>query len=240
MGCREIVAYFQSLADLQTAEHSQRFFKTKKGEYGEGDKFLGIRVPVVRQAVKRYKETPLDVAEELLRSEYHELRLFALLLMVYRFEHGDSREQEEVYRRYLANTRYINSWDLVDSSAPYIVGKYLQDKERDILYTLSASSSLWERRIAILSTFSFIREQEFKETLAIAEALLHDPEDLIHKAAGWMLREVGKRDPEKERAFLDAHHRTMPRTMLRYAIEKLDEDERQHYLKGASKQKQRS
>lgn len=229
---REITAHLNSLADPERARHSQRYFKTGPGEYGEGDKFLGLRVPVVRQAVKKYAAASLDTAAELLESEFHEVRLFALLLLVARFGKSDAAGQEKIYRLYLRHTRHINNWDLVDSSAPYIVGGYLHDKERSILYPLAKSKSLWERRIAVMATFWFIRDGEFDDALRIATLLLNDPEDLIHKAVGWMLREIGKRDTASETAFLKAHCRNMPRTMLRYAIEKFTPAERQKYLAG--------
>ncbi len=232
MAYKEILDHLHSLADPETAEHSQRFFKTAEGQYGFGDKFLGIRVPVIRQAVKKFKTTPLRVAEKLLTSEYHEVRLFALLLLVFHFSRSGVDEQGEIYRLYLSNTRYVNNWDLVDSSAHYIVGAYLENRDRSILYDLSKSNSLWERRIAVMSTFYFIRKNQFDDTLHISERLLNDKEDLIHKAVGWMLREIGKRDLAIETAFLKAHYQKMPRTMLRYAIEKFSKEERQKYLSG--------
>ena len=229
---QEVTNHLRSLANPEIAKHSQRFFKTAEGEYGFGDKFLGIRVPVIRQAVKKYNNTPLSVAEQLLKSEYHEVRLFALLLLVFRFSKSNADEQEEIYHLYLRNTQYINNWDLVDCSAHYIVGTYLENKGKSVLYNLSQSNSLWERRIAIMSTFYFIKKGQFSDTLQISEQLLSDQEDLIHKAVGWMLREVGKRDLAKEVAFLKAHYQKMPRTMLRYAIEKFSQEERQKYLRG--------
>ncbi|MGB5966126.1 MAG: DNA alkylation repair protein [Sulfurimonadaceae bacterium] len=232
MGYQEIIDHLHCLADPETAEHSQRFFKTAEGEYGFGDKFLGIRVPVIRQAVKRYKTTPLSVVEKLLKSEYHEVRLFALLLLVFRFSKSSADEQEVIYNLYLCNTRYVNNWDLVDSSAHYIVGAYLENRDVSVLYDLSKSDLLWERRIAVMSTFHFIKKNQFSDTLRIAEQLLSDKEELIHKAVGWMLREVGKRDLAIEVAFLKDHYQKMPRTMLRYAIEKFSDSERQEYLNG--------
>lgn len=229
---QEITDHLRSLANPEIAEHSQRFFKTTKGEYGFGDKFLGIRVPVIRQAVKKYKNTPLSVAEKVLKSEYHEVRLFALLLLVFRFSKSSVDEQEEIYHLYLSNTQYVNNWDLVDTSAHHIIGTYLENRDKSMLYDLSKSDSLWERRIAIMSTFYFIKKNQFSDTLHISEQLLSDQEDLIHKAVGWMLREVGKRDLAKEVAFLKSHYQKMPRTMLRYAIEKFSKEERQKYLSG--------
>jgi 3-methyladenine DNA glycosylase AlkD len=168
----------------------------------------------------------------LLKSEYHEIRLFALLLLVAYFAKADAAGQEKIHRLYLKHTRYINNWDLIDSSAPYIVGGYLHDKDRSILYELARSKSLWERRIAVMATFWFIRDEQYDDALRIAAQLLNDPEDLIHKAVGWMLREIGKRDKTTESVFLKAHYRDMPRTMLRYAIERFSPAERQRYLSG--------
>ncbi len=231
MAYQEIIDHLHCLANPEIAEHSQRFFKTAEGEYGFGDKFLGIRVPLIRQAVKRYKTTPLSVAEKLLKSEYHEVRLFALLLLVLRFSKSSAHEQEIIYHLYLSNTQYVNNWDLVDSSAHYIVGAYLENRDRSVLYDLAQSNLLWERRIAVMSTFYFIKNNQFSDTLRISKQLLSDQEDLIHKAVGWMLREVGKRDLAIEVAYLKKHYQEMPRTMLRYAIEKFSKVERGKYLK---------
>jgi len=227
---KEITAHLNSLANPGIAEHSQRFFKTAKGEYGYGDKFLGIRVPVIRQVVRKYKTASLSTAEKLLRSCYHEIRLFALLLLVDRFSTGSVDEQEVIYQLYLNNTRYINNWDLVDSSVHYIVGAYLDGKDKSVLYGLAESDSLWERRVAIMATFYFIRQNQFADALKLSKILLTDEEDLIHKAVGWMIREIGKRDRDKEIAFLNRHCKKMPRTMLRYAIEKFSKIERRQYL----------
>jgi 3-methyladenine DNA glycosylase AlkD len=227
---QQIINHLQSLADPVIAEHSQRFFKTGKGEYGEGDLFLGIRVPVIRKAVKKFKVVPLPSLKKLMKSEFHEIRLFALLSLVYQYERTD--QKDEIYKIYLSHTKYINNWDLVDATAPNIVGDYLQDKDKSLLYKLAESELLWERRIAIMATFKFIRSGQFRDILLISEILLHDNHDLIHKAVGWMLREVGNRDQFVEEIFLKKHYKNMPRTMLRYAIEKFDEDKRQRYLKG--------
>ena len=226
---REIL---RSLANPEIAEHSQRFFKTGQGEYGEGDQFLGIRVPVLRQQVKAFWELPLGDIQTLLQSSFHEERLFSLLLLVYKFAKGGEDEKSAIFDLYLSNTQYINNWDLVDSSAYHIVGTYLEDKDRQILYTLAQSESLWERRIAIMSTFHFIRNHHFDDTLNLAKQLLNDQEDLIQKAVGWMLREVGKRDRLVEKRFLKSCYKKMPRTMLRYAIEKFPAQERKQYLDG--------
>ena len=223
----------RNLANSEIAEHSQRFFKTGKGEYGEGDRFLGIRVPVVRQQVKIFRDTTLAEIQKLLVSPFHEERLFSLLLLVHRFSKGSEDEQQAIYGMYLNNTQSINNWDLVDSSACQIVGVYLESRDRRILYRLVQSDSLWERRIAIMSTLHFIRKQDFEDTLELSKRLLDDPEDLIHKAVGWMLREVGKRNASVEKAFLKSNYKKMPRTMLRYAIEKFSEQERKKYLDGS-------
>ena len=228
----EINNYLQALANSEIAQHSQRFFKTAKGEYGFGDIFLGIRVPIIRQAVKKFKTASLQTTTELLQSPYHEIRLFALLQLVQAFNHGDKAQQETIYQLYLQHTQFINNWDLVDSSAHKIVGAYLLESDRAPLYNLAKSDLLWERRIAIIATFAFVDNKQFDDSLIIAEILLNDEEDLIHKAVGWVLREVGKKDQEVEESFLKQHYQTMPRTMLRYAIEKFDEPLRKAYLKG--------
>ncbi len=231
MAEREILDHLKALANPMIAEHSQRFFKTAKGEYGYGDIFLGIRVPQVRLVVKKFRDTPIKTAARLLKSKYHEIRLFALLLLVDRFSKANIDEREAIYQLYLNNTRYINNWDLVDSSAHKILGPCLLDKDKSILYELAQSDSLWERRIAIMTSLYFIQKNQFDDTLKLAALLLYDHEDLIHKAVGWMLREVGKRERHIEEAFLNRHCQLMPRTMLRYAIEKFDPEQRQEYLK---------
>lgn len=230
LSAQQIQHTLRQLADPGIAEHSQRFFKTGKGEYGEGDRFLGIRIPVLRKQLKTYKSTPPRQIQRLLKSPYHEERLFALLLLVDKFKHAEADEQTAIYELYLNNTQYINNWDLVDSSAHKIVGAYLDDKDKQPLYQLAKSNSLWQRRIAIIATFHLINKNEFSDALKIATLLLNDTHDLIHKAVGWMLREIGKRNIRVERSFLDQHYQQMPRTMLRYAIEKFPEKERQAYL----------
>jgi len=207
------------------------FFKTGKGEYGEGDKFLGIVVPKQRELVKKYwKDLNLTEITKLLKSPFHEERLIALLLLVKKFETGE--EQEKIFKLYLKNTKFINNWDLVDLTAPNIVGEYLKGKDRKVLYKLAKSKSLWEKRISILATFQFIKNKDPKDTLKISEILLKDEHDLIHKAVGWMLREVGKKCGEEiEEKFLQKYVKKMPRTMLRYAIERFPEEKRQRYLK---------
>ena len=236
-----ITDYLLKLANPEIAAHSQGFFKTAKGQYGEGDLFLGIRVPILRQAVKQLQSTSVTTAEQLLSSKYHEVRLFALLLLVTKFTQAkqlsDDRGLTDIYQRYLNNTQFINNWDLVDSSAYHIVGAYLYHSDQaeqteKKLFELAHSSDLWQRRIAIVAPYHFIKQQQYQYTLQVAEILLNDPHDLIHKAVGWMLREVGKQDKQTEVDFLNKHYRKMPRTMLRYAIEKFSPDERQAYLKG--------
>jgi 3-methyladenine DNA glycosylase AlkD len=229
---KNIRADLQNLADKERARALQRFFKTGPGEYAEGDIFLGIRVPDVRRLVKKYKDVPLRDVIKLLRSALHEERLLALLLLVKAYSSGDEETQKRIYQTYLENTAYINNWDLVDLSAGHIVGAFLMKRNRRPLYSLAKSRLLWERRISVLSTFYFIRHDDFHDTLKIAEMLLSDQEDLIHKAVGWMLREIGKRHLDTEERFLREHYRNMPRTMLRYAIERFPEAKRQRYLKG--------
>ena len=221
-----------ALADPVDARFLQGFFKTAPGQYGAGDKFLGLRAPDLRRLVREYSE--LDDAEvfRMLESSWHEERLLALLFLVDKYHRGDGTRRNGIHRAYLSNTRYINNWDLVDASAQYIVGPHLAVGNIGLLERLSRSDDIWERRIAIVSTFHFIRAGEFRPTLKIAKLLVNDPHDLIHKAVGWMLREVGKRDRSAEDAFLSRHYRKMPRTMLRYAIERHPERVRKQYLKG--------
>lgn len=220
------------LGEPSIAKQSQRFFKTAKGEYGEGDVFLGIRVPVLRKQVKQLKQLPFTHTKGLLHSSYHEIRLFALLHMVQCYNKADDILKEEIYQYYLSNTAYVNNWDLVDSSAHLIVGAHLSKRKRKVLYQLSRSTLLWDRRIAMISCFYFIKQNDFEDALAIAKQLLQDEHDLIHKSVGWMLREIGKRNKAREQSFLNQHYQQMPRTMLRYAIEKFSPQERQAYLKG--------
>jgi 3-methyladenine DNA glycosylase AlkD len=227
---RELKARLADVADPARVPGLQRFFKTGPGEYAEGDEFIGVTVPQLRALVRAAGEVPLPEAARLLRSRVHEERLLALLVLVRAFERGDDAGRRAIYELYLANTAFINNWDLVDTSAPQIVGGWLRDRSRAPLRRLAKSASLWERRIAILATFRFIRDGEFEPTLEIADLLLEDAHDLIHKAVGWMLREVGNRDAAAERRFLARRYSRMPRTMLRYAIEHLDKDERAHYM----------
>lgn len=222
----------QRLGSPDGARFLQRFFRTGPGEYGEGDRFLGIRVPVLRRLAREYRGLPLDDAAVLLRSPWHEARLLALLLLADAYARGTAQAREAIYRLYLDHTAYVDNWDLVDTSAPHVVGAHLEAGDRGVLEALARSGSLWERRIAIVATQHFIRRGDFGTTLRIAEMLVDDGHDLIHKAVGWMLREVGNRDRAAEEAFLRRHHRTMPRTMLRYAIEKFPPELRQSYLRG--------
>lgn len=229
---KQIESRLRKLADPADAGQLQRFFKTGRGEYGEGDRFLGIRVPAVRKCIRGYRDVTLSETLLLLRSKWHEARLLALLMLVDRYRRGSTAEQRAICRAYLANTAYINNWDLVDLSAHHIVGAYLFERSRKPLYRLARSKDLWERRISIIATFHFIDRDDYADSLGIAEVLLHDDHDLIHKAVGWMLREIGNRDLRTEERFLARHYKTMPRTMLRYAIERFPERKRQAYLKG--------
>ena len=229
---KEISKRLQKMGDKEDALFLQGFFKTGVGQYGEGDIFLGIRVPAIRKLAKEYKNLQLKEILSLLKSPYHEVRLFALILFVNAFAQSDETIQKKIYDLYVANTRYINNWDLVDISAPNIVGAFLLTKSRKPLYQLAKSKTLWERRIAVLATFYFIKNNQFADALKIAGILLQDKEDLIHKAAGWMLREVGKRDIDCAESFLQKHCRVMPRTMLHYALERFAPSKRRKYLDG--------
>jgi 3-methyladenine DNA glycosylase AlkD len=229
----DVVKALQQVASPERAKNSEWFFKTGPGQYGEGDVFIGVTVPNQRKVAKQYVGLSFGEVEKLLLSPVHEERLTGLLILVYRFKKSDEQARGEIYDFYMAHTKRVNNWDLVDSSASNIVGAYLADKDRAVLYELARSDNLWERRIAIIATAHFISLGESKDTFAIAEILLGDTHDLIHKAVGWMLREVGKNcGQEAEEEFLKKHYRVMPRTMLRYAIERFDEPLRQQYLRG--------
>jgi len=230
---RDIQKRLKKLGNPEHAAISQKFFKTGPGEYGEGDVFIGIRVPVLRKLVMEFKDLPASEVEILLRSPIHEERLLAILLFVRIFKNGDDDVKKDIYDLYLKSTEFINNWDLVDASAEHIVGAYLLDKDKAPLYRLAQSKALWERRISIMATFHFLKHHEFSETIKICNMLLSDRHDLIHKATGWMLREIGKRDLKIEEKYLKALYKKMPRTMLRYAIEKFPENKRQRYLKGS-------
>jgi 3-methyladenine DNA glycosylase AlkD len=227
-----LILELQNLANPEQAKILQKFFKTSKGEYGEGDIFLGIKVPVQRQIAKKYFGLGLIKIKKLLDSLIHEHRLIALLILIEKYNKSYEENKGNIFNFYLKNTKNINNWDLVDLSAPKIVGNFLFDKDKKILYNLAKSKNLWEKRIAIVSTFAFIKKQEFKDTLTISELLLKDKHDLIHKAVGWMLREVGKKDEEILENFLKQNYNQMPRTMLRYSIEKFEEGKRKKYLRG--------
>jgi 3-methyladenine DNA glycosylase AlkD len=228
----EIQARLRSLGNSEAAAFAAGFFKTGPGQYGEGDVFLGIRVPVLRRVAREYRGLALDQIIELLRSAVHEERLLALLILVWRAAQAEDAAKKEIFDLYLAHTRFINNWDLVDSSAPTIVGGHLAERSHKPLYRLAASRCIWERRISIIATLYFIRQGQYDDTLRIAERLLGDREDLIHKAAGWMLREVGKRDQPVLEGFLRQHVGIMPRTMLRYAIERFPAERRLAILRG--------
>lgn len=226
----ELKKELRSLADPHRVAVLQGFFKTGPGEYGEGDIFLGITVPVLRSVVKRYRDLPLVDVLDFLQSPIHEHRMVALIILVEKFKRGNNIEKAQIYQAYLDNTKWINNWDLVDVTCHKIVGEYLIDKDRGILYEMAQLDDLWKKRIAVVSTAAFIRNDDFYDILKISEILVNDEHDLIQKAVGWMLREVGKRDRAVEEIFLKKYYQTMPRTMLRYAIERFPEDERQFYL----------
>lgn len=230
MTAKDLQTCLRALGHPKDAAFLAGFFKTGPGQYGEGDVFIGVRVPMIRKVAKEYKGLALAEVERLLHSPIHEERLAALVIMVLQAAKAGAQARKQIYDFYLANTRFINNWDLVDVSAPQVVGAYLADKSRGPLYRLAKSSCLWDRRISILATFHFIRQADFDDTLKIAEMLLGDSEDLMHKAVGWMLREVGKRDVAALECFLCQHCRVMPRTMLRYAIERFPERKRQIYM----------
>ncbi|MBU2616014.1 MAG: DNA alkylation repair protein [Nanoarchaeota archaeon] len=215
-------------ADSGRASAYQRFFKTGKGQYGEGDMFIGLTVPFQRVLAKRYVDLSLEDVERLLKSKVHEFRMTGFLILVYKF---DKRNREEIYNFYLNNLDGANNWDLVDCTADKIMGEYLLDRDKSVLYEFAHSNDLWRKRVAIISTFRFIKNNQFEDTLKISEILLNDKHDLIHKAVGWMLREVGKRDLSVEENFLKKYYKNMPRTMLRYAIEKFEENKRKEWLK---------
>lgn len=227
----DIQRELETYADPVKREYLPRFFKTGKGEYGEGDKFLGVVVPNTRTVAKQHKDAPFAVMAELLQSQWHECRLCALLMLVERFKKSGEKKRKLIYDFYLSQTARINNWDLVDLSAPGIVGEYLKDKSRDDLYRLADGVLLWEQRIAVVSTYTLIKNGDFTDILALSERLLHHPHDLMRKAVGWMLREMGKRDKDLLVQFLEKHSKVMPRTMLRYAIEKFPEEERKEFMK---------
>ena len=219
------------LKNPKLAKLLSRYFKAGKGEYGEGDIFLGIKVGPQRQIAKKYSHLTLNELQALLSSKIHEYRLTSLFILIDKYKKAGDNGKKEIFKFYLKNTKNINNWDLIDLSSGKIIGNYILDKNMPILYKLAKSKSLWERRISIMATSEFIRNNKFNAALRISEVLLNDKHDLIHKAVGWMLREIGKRDIMAEEKFLKKHCKTMPRTMLRYAIEKFDENKKKHYLK---------
>ena len=222
----------REIASPDIAETMQWFFKTGKGEYGEGDVFIGLKVPTQRKLAKEFRDLTMNDLRQLLKSPIHEERLISLLILIHKYNKGNEKIKDDIFSFYLKNIKGINNWDLVDLSAPKIVGNYLLDKDKSLLEKFANSNNLWKRRIAILSTQEFIKNNKFDTTLKIARILLNDDHDLIHKAVGWMLREIGKRDLTVEEKFLKIHYKNMPRTMLRYAIEKFPEAKRKKYLQG--------
>ncbi len=228
----ELLKEIESKADKERAIHSQRYFKTKKGEYGEGDIFIGLTMPQQRSIAKKYFNLGLPKIQELLKSKVHEHRMTGLIILTEKYKRAKDSEKENIFGFYLNNTKHINNWDLVDVTCPRIVGNFLLNRKKRILYDLVNSENLWEKRIAIISTLAFIAKNEFEDALAISELLLKDNHDLIHKAIGWTLREVGKKDIEVLRKFLKGNYKRIPRTTLRYAIERFDEGERKKFLRG--------
>jgi len=235
MSLNQIRKELKKYSSKKHAKALQWFFKTGPGQYGEGDIFIGVKAAHIRATSKKYRDSSLKDTIRLLKSKIHEERTTALLILVLKYAKSDKINQKKIYDLYLSHTKYINNWDLVDLTAEHIVGAFLMDKSKRPLYCLVKSKMLWERRISILSTFHFIRNNKFGDTLKIAKILMNDKEDLIHKAVGWLLREIGKRDLATEESFLKKHYKKMPRTMLRYAIEKFPESKRQAYLKGGIK-----
>ncbi len=222
----------RELGDPEIAEHSAGFFKSGPGEYGEGDRFIGVRIPKIRELVRKHRDLPERATLSLLQSPIHEERMFAVLVLVAQYARASEQARDRIAELYLANREFVNNWDLVDSSCHKILGPWLEDRDRSLLYELVESDSLWDRRIAMMTTYHFIRQDDFRDALKLARILRDDEHDLIHKVVGWMLREIGKRDLAAEEAFLRKHYRRMPRTMLRYAIEKLPPAKRKAYLEG--------
>ncbi len=226
-----IIKELKALGSEEKAAHLSRFFKTGKGEYGENDRFLGVVVPQTRRVAKTHAKADMGGLQLLITSEWHEVRLCALFILTIQFNKGDEATRESIVHFYLQHTQYINNWDLVDLAAWEILGTYLLDKPRQTLYSLAESPLLWENRIAMVCTFAFIRQGQLDDTFALAEKMLHHKHDLMHKAIGWMLREAGKRDEQRLRSFLEQNRLEMPRTMLRYAIEKFSPEERKQFLR---------
>ncbi|MGB5813110.1 MAG: DNA alkylation repair protein [Polyangiales bacterium] len=230
MKARDVKAALRELRNEEKARFFPRFFKTGKGEYGYGDRFMGVVVPDQRKVAKRFKELPGPELVKLLDDPIHECRLTALFIMVNQFERGDAARRRQIFDLYLAHIDRVNNWDLVDASAHKIVGPALFDGDRSLLYELADSGDLWKQRIAIIATLHMIKQDDFKDIVKLATQLRDHDHDLIHKAVGWMLREMGKRDPKRLEKFLDKHYKKMPRTMLRYAIERLPDARRKAYL----------
>jgi 3-methyladenine DNA glycosylase AlkD len=229
----ELQKTFRKLGSPEIANHSQRFFKTGKGQYGYGDIFLGIRTPLIRKFVKDNLDINISDTKKFIRSKYHEERMLGLLILVNKYSKSkDEEEKEKIFNLYVSSFKYINNWDLVDVTSPHVVGKHLMDKDRSILYEWAKSEDLWTKRIAIVSNWWFIRNRDLKDVFKISKILLNDEHDLIHKAVGWMLREAGKKDLATTEVFMKKHYQQMPRTMLRYAIERYPEAKRQKYLRG--------
>ncbi|WP_449018040.1 DNA alkylation repair protein [Prevotella sp.] len=228
---KTITSELQALSNAEKREIFPKFFKAGKGEYGEGDRFLGVTVPNVRAIAKQHKDIALAEIQELIQSEWHEVRLCALIIMVEKSKKKDEALRKELFDLYLSQTKHINNWDLVDLSCRFIIGEYLLDKSRDILYQLAQSPLLWDNRIAIVSTYAFIRKGQLEDTYALSDLMMHHPHDLMHKAIGWMLREAGKRDSKRLYDYVMHHRADMPRTMLRYAIEKFSPTERSTLMK---------
>ena len=228
---KTITNELQALSDAEKREIFPKFFKAGKGEYGEGDRFLGVTVPNIRAIAKLHKDISIEEIRELIQSEWHEVRLCALIIMVEKSKKKDEALCKELFNLYLSQTKQINNWDLVDLSCRFIIGEYLLDKSRDILYQLAQSSLLWDNRIAIVSTYAFIRKGQLEDTYVLSDIMMHHPHDLMHKAIGWMLRETGKRNPERLYDYVMNHRADMPRTMLRYAIEKFSPTERSVLMK---------
>jgi 3-methyladenine DNA glycosylase AlkD len=229
---KALKAKINSLSDKKVAENLKWFFKTDKGEYGEGDQFAGLKVPVQRKLAKEFSDLKLEEIGELLKSPVHEERLISLFILVDKYQHADDQLKEKIFNFYIRNIKRVNNWDLVDLSSPKIIGLHLLEKDKSILFKFAMSKKLWERRIAVLASFEFIRNNNYVTSLQLCKMLLNDNHDLIHKATGWMLREIGKRNLEVEEKFLKEHYNEMPRTMLRYAIERFPESKRKKYLQG--------
>lgn len=228
---KTITNELQALSDAEKREIFPKFFKAGKGEYGEGDRFLGVTVPNIRAIAKLHKDISIEEIRDLIQSEWHEVRLCALIIMVEKSKKKDEALRKELFNLYLSQTERINNWDLVDLSCRFIIGEYLLDKSRDILYQLAQSPLLWDNRIAIVSTYAFIRKGQLEDTYALSDLMMQHPHDLMHKAIGWMLREAGKRNPERLYDYVMSHRADMPRTMLRYAIEKFSPKERTILMK---------